>query len=132
MYPRITVMNKFTATASAAIIAFLILSLAAPYLVPQARGDKPPGPLAFKFNLIGHPNWSNANINDDSNGRAIHIPLTTSWTPDPCDTEGGALVQTQDIDKGVKLWITHSTDGQFHILDRDATDDANASISAPT
>ncbi len=118
----------------AALITILVLS-AMLVAVPPVRADKPPGKLAFKFNIIGVPRDTAAPGAEDGNGRRIFIPLKTTWYSDPCDTVGGQNnpgaknIPVEVPAKGVSIKVS---EGPFDIVDGDAVEDKEAKFTMPT
>jgi hypothetical protein len=119
------------------------LTLTLGYGVALAGDLKLSGPH-FQFNLIGSPNGIGG---DDSNGRAIMVPLNETHVNKnssfECTLDGDDYFYYEEdvagqnvagIDsytvKGVKLIFTPSTDGTFEIVDRDATD-GSAEVKVP-
>jgi hypothetical protein len=114
----------------------LTLSLGMAIALTSSDGKKLSGPH-YQFNLIGHPKSISG---DDSNGRAIMIPLkTTNNEPLPCEEFSDGVEVTDDVvptfednykaPKGVKLVFTPAAD--FAIVDRDGTD-GYAEVEIPT
>src|SRR3972149_6345202 len=110
-------------------VAMVVLSTLFFSTTPVAA-DKPPGKLAWKFNIIGVPRGPAAPGAEAGNGGRIFIPLETDWYTDPCATTGGqnnpdtTLVPT----KGVKISVS---EGPFDIVDGDAVADKYAAFTMP-
>ncbi|MEW6443273.1 MAG: hypothetical protein AB1640_20245 [bacterium] len=92
----------------------------------------------WQFNIIGHPKGVDAISGDESNGRAIMVPLKNAVGPNEIVCEAEEFVITPDNEPtftdqepvGAKI---HFRAGQtFNILDRDATDGNGATIVVPT
>ena len=100
------------------------------FTTATVSADKPPGKLAWKFNIIGVPRGTAAPGAEAGNGGRIFIPLKTDWYTDPCATTGGknnpdtTLVPT----KGVKISVS---EGPFDIVDGDAVADKQAAFTMP-
>jgi len=119
-------------------------AMALSFVAVSAMADKPapvveesngmPSGAHFQFNMIGHPGGIEG---DDSNGRAIMIPLTPFGGSNPvtCAADGtyftnssaeGVLVDgngdiiNETPGKGVKIYFTAGS--AYEITDRDATD----------
>jgi len=116
------------------VTAVLMLTLMT-LSTPLAAADKPPGKLAWKFNIIGVPRGTAAPGAEDGNGGRIFIPLKTDYYVDPCSTTGGqnnpdaTAVPVQLPTKGVKILVSA---GPFDIVDGDAVADKVASFTMPT
>jgi hypothetical protein len=119
----------------------LVTGYGSAFALTSADGTKLSGPHE-QFNLIGHPNHHN-NQNciggDDSNGRAIMIPLKNVSGPSDlvCNAEAGPDDQTVFIDDQYPTWVTQEPAGakiyfkcgdSFDIIDRDACDTNGATI----
>lgn len=92
----------------------------------------------WQFNIIGHPKNVDVLKNDNSNGRAIMVPLKTSRGPSElfCEGDQEYLVENdtkpsyQDVEPlGAKIHFVAGDD--FEIIDRDATDKDGAKIMVP-
>jgi len=132
---------KKLALAMAAVVA--VAFFVAPVMADHETvviGDKPKGKLLGKFNMIGHP--KNVDVlpqsADDSNGRAVMIPLKNATGPDAIVCEGEEILYADDTvptftdqePTGAKI---HFVAGDsFDIIDRDATDPDGATIQVPT
>lgn len=113
--------------------------LAACVTLPANAGPgKPTGKLLGGFNLIGHPKNVDVLPNDESNGRAVMIPLKNARGPDSitCEAEETVLVDdtepTYDDQEPTGAKIHFVAGDSFEIIDRDATDRDGAEIQVPT
>ena len=97
----------------------------------------PTGKLLGSFNMIGHPKNVDVLPNDNSNGRAIMVPLKNARGADSivCEADETVLVDdteptyTDQAPSGAKI---HFVAGDsFDIIDRDATDRDGAEIQVP-
>lgn len=106
------------------VIATLIVS------TPIATAAKPPGKLAWKFNIIGVPRDTAAPGAEAGNGGRIFIPLATDSYTDPCSTIGGQNNPDTSMvpSKGVKIKVSA---GPFDIVDGDAVADKTAAFTMP-
>ncbi len=115
---------------------------AASLLLPQvvnADNGFPHG-QHWQFNIIGHPKNVEAISGDDSNGRAIMVPLRNTNEPGQpqlaCAADGVVLNDdlsptfTDQEPTGAKIYFVSGD--HFEILDRDATDKNGAKIMVPT
>jgi len=101
-------------------------------------GNGTPSGKHFQFNIIGHPKNADAISGDDSNGRAIMIPLknTPGQGEIVCEADQIALVDDlsptfqNSAPTGAKI---HFLPGDhYEIVDRDATDSNGATIMVKT
>jgi len=102
------------------VVLLLLLVLATLMTIaPMATAAKPPGKLAWKFNIIGVPRDTAAHGAEEGNGGRIFIPLVTDSYTDPCSTSGGQNnpIITSVPEKGVKIKVS---EGPFDIVDGDA------------
>ncbi|TNF99889.1 MAG: hypothetical protein EP297_04725 [Gammaproteobacteria bacterium] len=121
------------------ISATVAATLAAALSMPAFAGPgNPTGKLLGSFNMIGHPKNVDVLPNDNSNGRAIMIPLKNARGPESITCEEDEVVLVDDTapdysdtePTGAKI---HFTAGDsFEIVDRDATDRDGAEIQVPT
>ncbi len=130
-------MKKFVKVLATSAMA---LSFAA---VSAMAGNGMPSGAHFQFNLIGHPGNEDVLKNDNSNGRAIMVPLSNTkkagdiscmvngeYTDFQLDDDEEAT-WSSDVPKGAKIHFVGSPDG-YAILDRDATDKDGATIQLKT
>lgn len=125
-------MKRFT-------ILFLVLAGLALALPALAQ----PGPPEVK---LSGPHWSihligskNGTSGDESNGRAIMIPLKNATGPNEIVCEASEVILEDDIaprfqtqePAGAKLYFESGGETEFQIVDRDATD-GSARIIIPT
>jgi len=97
----------------------------------MATAAKPPGKLAWKFNIIGVPRDTAAPGAEAGSGGRIFIPLVTTWYRDPCSTTNEwnqGSIPTLAPDKGVKIKVS---EGPFDIVDGDAVADKVAAFTMP-
>ena len=99
-------------------------------MAPMATAAKPPGKLAWKFNIIGVPRDTAAHGAEEGNGGRIFIPLVTDSYKDPCSTTGGQNNPDTTLapTKGVKIKVSA---GPFDIVDGDAVADKQAAFTMP-
>jgi hypothetical protein len=128
-------MMNFKKLISATVAGTLAAALAMPAF---AGPGHPTGKLLGNFNMIGHPKNVDVLPNDNSNGRAIMIPLKNSRGPESITCEEDEVVLVDDTapdysdtePTGAKI---HFVAGDsFEIIDRDATDRDGAEIQVPT
>jgi len=116
------------------VLVLLIVAATLVTIAPMATAAKPPGKLAWKFNIIGVPRDTAAPGAAEGNGGRIFIPLKTDYYTDPCDTIGGqnnpgaTSVPVQVPTKGVKISVSQ---GPFDIVDGDAVADKQAAFTMP-
>jgi hypothetical protein len=118
----------------------LLLGVGVAFALESQDGTKLYGPH-YQFNIIGHPKNVECIGGDDSNGRAIMVPLKT--TPGPselqCTPPAGEYPDPQNVfvDDTGPNWTTQAPTGariyfkcgdSFEILDRDACDSSGAKI----
>lgn len=122
------------------LTVFLIVLIGLVFALPAAAQPGPPevklsGPH-WQFNLIGSKKGTSG---DESNGRAIMIPLKNATGPNQIVCEADEVVfeddtaptfQTQEP-AGAKLYFESGGESEFEIVDRDATD-GSARIIIPT
>lgn len=124
-------MKKFMKVVTASAFA---LSLAT---VSSMAGNGLPSGAHFQFNLIGHPGNVDVLKNDESNGRAIMVPLSNTKSTEAISCNG-EIVVTDDteatwsstIPKGAK--INFIGGDHYEIIDRDATDKDGAEVMLKT
>jgi len=118
----------------------LLLSVGAAFALESQDGRKLSGPH-YGFNIVGHPKNVKCIGGDESNGRAIMVPLKT--TPGPselqCTPPKGEYPDPQNvfIDDMAPTWSTQAPTGariyfqcgpSFEIMDRDGCDSNGARI----
>jgi hypothetical protein len=128
-------MSKFLIS-GCAVLASLVLTPVA----RSADNNGFPSGKHWQFNIIGHPKNVEAISGDDSNGRAIMVPLQNANGPDQptlaCEADGVVLNNdltpdfTDQEPVGAKIYFVSGD--HFEILDRDATDKNGARIMVPT
>jgi hypothetical protein len=102
--------------------------------------DKPINKLSgahYGFNIIGHPKNVDVLKNDNSNGRAIMVPLRNAKGPNAIVCEEEEVIITPDeeptwtdqMPAGAKIHFVAGDD--FEIIDRDATDNDGAEVMVP-
>lgn len=92
----------------------------------------------WQFNIIGHPKNTDAISGDNSNGRAIMVPLKNANKADlvcPTDKDANFTDDTEPTftdqePAGAKIYFEASD--HFEIIDRDATDTDGAKILIPS
>ena len=115
----------------------LLLGVGAAFALESQDGRKLSGPH-YQFNIIGHPKNVECIGGDDSNGRAIMVPLRNVGGQSGlvCE-EGPGGGQTVFVDDIAPKWSTQAPTGarinfqcgdSFQILDRDACDSNGAKI----
>jgi len=126
--------NMKTIIGAAAVLA---LGAVSAFALESADGRKLSGPH-WQFNIIGHPKGVDAIGGDDSNGRAIMVPLRNATGPNAIVCEDSEIIMTDDevatfqdqAPTGAKIYFEASD--HFEIVDRDATDSNGATILVPT
>ncbi len=78
------------------IFVAVILSIAVMVPVQTWAGNGAPSGGHFQFNLIGHPKNVEAIGGDDSNGRAIMVPLKNATGPNQIVCEAQQYVLSDD------------------------------------
>jgi len=126
-------MNTSSQPRSIGLVLFLVLVMAtATTNTPTATAAKPPGKLAWKFNIIGVPRDTAAPGAQWGNGGRIFIPLVTTWYEDPCKTTYPDNPNNPDTsmapERGVKIRVSA---GPFDIVDGDAVADKEAKFTMP-
>ena len=112
-----------------------LLGVGAAFALESQDGTKLSGPH-YQFNIIGHPKNVDCIGGDESNGRAIMVPLKTAPGPTElqCTPPEGDYQDPQNvfIDDTGATWTTQAPTGariyfqcgpSFDIIDRDACDD---------
>src|SRR3972149_7931303 len=89
------------------LTSILILTLMLSYGVSLAGNGSPSG-KHWQFNIIGHPKNVDAISGDDSNGRAIMIPLKNVSGPNQIVCEADQAIVTDDI---APTWVTSEPTG---------------------
>ena len=118
----------------------LLLGVGAAFALESQDGRKLSGPH-YQFNIVGHPKNVKCISGDDSNGRAIMVPLKTTPGPNElqCTPPKGEYPDPQNvfIDDMAPTWSTQAPTGariyfqcgdSFQIMDRDACDSNGAKI----
>lgn len=123
---------------------YLVLSLAVAVIfalgsaAAWAGNGLPVNGPHYQFNIIGHPKNTDAIGGDDSNGRAIMIPLKNASRNTEITCEADQATFTDDMypvftnqePAGARIYF--EAGDHFEILDRDATDSNGATIMVPT
>ena len=122
------------------LTVFLVVLVGLVFALPAVA--QPGGPEVklsgphWQFNLIGSKKGTSG---DESNGRAIMIPLKNATGPNAIVCEADEVVFEDDITPtfqtqepaGAKLYFESGGESEFQIVDRDATD-GSARIIIPT
>ena len=124
-------MKKFVKVVAACALA---LSFAA---VSAMAGNGMPSGAHFQFNLIGHPGNEDVLKNDESNGRAIMVPLSNTKSTKAIECNGEIVVTddteatwSSNIPKHAR--ISFIGGDHYEIIDRDATDKDGAEVMLKT
>jgi len=119
----------------------LILTLS--YGITMAGNGLPITGKHYNINIIGHPKNVECISGDDSNGRAIMVPLRNVGGTSNlvCQAGPNPDQQTVFVDDEYPFWVTQEPVGakiyfvagdHFEIMDRDACDSNGAKIMVPT
>ena len=135
-------MKKFVKVVAACALALSFAAVSAMAAKPVEavnNGNGMPSGAHFQIELIGHPGNEDVLKNDNSNGRAIMVPLSSAGKKtNELVCEGETLLTddteatwTYNVPKGAKIHFIGSEDG-YAVLDRDATDIDGAKIQLKT
>ena len=115
----------------------LTLGAGAAFALTDQEGTKLSGPH-YQFNIIGHPKGNKCISGDDSNGRAIMVPLrNVNGQSELVCSEVSGDDQNVFVDDTYPTWTTQEPTGakiyfqcgpSFDIMDRDACDSDGAKI----
>ena len=119
----------------------MILTLS--YGITMAGTGLPITGKHYNINIIGHPKNVECISGDDSNGRAIMVPLRNVGGTSNlvCQAGPNPDQQTVFVDDEYPTWVTQEPAGakiyfvpgdHFEIMDRDACDSNGAKIMVPT